>query len=141
MNKLVVGIRFPMGRLAATGNDDTWPIAGLASLPLDGRSQVHQQTHRCEYALRMVYEPDELPEVGLAAEVDHVPEKGMVMATFADLDEADSPAKMVDYFLVSPRIPPFNREVIFASSDYDPEWGVVASDVFDLRRAALFHFG
>ena len=89
VNELMVRIGLPVWRLASAGDDHARSVRRHPAGDLHGRRQVHQQGHRAQHALRVVDEPDQLAQVGLAAQVDHVPQGGMLMPGLADLHEED----------------------------------------------------
>ena len=74
MEVLVVGIGFPLGGLAAARHDDAGPVLRPAALHLHGGGQMHGRADAGQHALRMVHKADQLAEIGLPPQVDHVPE-------------------------------------------------------------------
>ena len=89
-----------MRRLAPAGNDHAGAAGRMAGRALHRRRQVHQQADRADHALCVVHEPDQLPQVGLPAQVDHPVEGRMVMSGLADLHELDAAAKVIDHLLI-----------------------------------------
>jgi hypothetical protein len=133
VDELVVGIGFPMGRFAATSHYHTGPPPPSASTRFYGRRQVHQGGNRAKYALRVMYQPNELPQACLAPQINHSLQSRMMMAVIANLNKLDAPTKVVHHCLVTLRRPPFNRDVILPPGSHNPERDVRASHFPNLR--------
>jgi len=110
-----------MRRFAAAGHDDAGSDARSSGLRLDRRRQMHGKRYGANHAVRVVDQANELPECRLADQVNDAVEPRMPVRQLAALDEGDAAAEMVDDRLIARRIPPFRREVVFASGDDDPE--------------------
>ena len=93
VKELMVRIRLPMRRLSSTGNHHARAVHRRAGLGLDRRCQMHQQRHRAKDALGVIDEPDQLPQVGLAAQIDDITKRRVHMLGFPDLNEEDWPRK------------------------------------------------
>jgi hypothetical protein len=61
-----------------------------------------------------------------------------MMTVIADLDELDLPLKMIHDLLIAGGIPPFDRDIIFATRCDDPKRNVLASEFMDLRIPRFF---
>ena len=85
-----MAVFLPLRRLASARDDDAGPVLGPAGLDLDGRRQVHRERHRRDDPGGVVHQPDELPQVGLAHEVDDAVQPRMPVARLAALDELDA---------------------------------------------------
>jgi hypothetical protein len=89
----------------------------------------------------MVHESDQLSDVGFAAQVDRALESGVVMTLITDLDELNSPAKVIHDLLITIGTPPFDGHVVLAASRDDPKRDFLACQFPDLRIPGLFQFG
>lgn len=126
-------VSLPLGRFPPPGHDHTRPVLRTPCPHRDRRGQMHEPGDRTDHPLRMVDEPDELPQIGLPAQIDHASERRVVMASAPDLDKLDAPAEVIDHLLPAGRIPPFDRIVIFPTRDDDPVGRVLAGQFHDLR--------
>ena len=113
MDKLVIGVGFPMEGFAATCNHYTGPNLGTVEGGRDGCREVHGGGHGGKYPHGVVDEVDEATEVCLAYEVDDTLKGWMVMAPAADLHKLDAVAEVVDDLLEAGGCPPLGSEVIF----------------------------
>jgi len=66
---------------------------------------MHEGSHPTQHPLRMVNEPDELPQIRLSAQIDHSLEAGMMVSLPADLHELNLVAESIDDLLVTPGCP------------------------------------
>jgi hypothetical protein len=81
----------------------------------------------------MVDQPDELPETGLAAQIDHAIHPWVVMTRLADLNELNPAAKVIYHLLVTFGLPPFDGDVVLAPRSQDPERDRLSRDLLNLR--------
>ena len=88
---------------------------------LDGSGEVHGEGHRAQHAGRVVHEPDEVAQRGLADQVDDAVEPRVPVARLAALHELDTATEMIDDLLITGGVPPLGGEVVLAAADDDPE--------------------
>jgi hypothetical protein len=89
----------------------------------------------------MVNKPHQLPEVGLAPEVDHAIQFGMVMLHVANLNKLNFSPEMIDHLLVAPGVPPFDCQIILAPGYDDPKGRILASQLAHLGTPGLLYVG
>ena len=77
VNELVIWIRGEVRWLATAGDYDTGTMVRFSGSHLDRRSQVHQQAHRTDCALRVIHQPDQLPQRRLSAKIDNAAKRWM----------------------------------------------------------------
>lgn len=85
----------------------------------------------------MVNQSHQLPQVGLAPQVNHSSERGMIMLQVADLNELDLTTKVIDHFLITRRAPPLDRDVVLAPGHDNPERCVLSCLFVYLRVPGL----
>ena len=98
---------------------------------------MHQERHRAQHALGVMDQPDQLPQIGLAAQIDDAAQRTMLVARLPDLDEQDALGEVIDDTLIALVIPPFDGEVPLAAGDHDPERHAPVEDLLDLRNPRL----
>jgi hypothetical protein len=133
VNELVPGISFPMSGFASAGNDDTSASGRLVRASWSSGGEMHQSSDGAEDTLSVVDQADELAQSGLSAKVDDIEEPWMVMTCLADLDELNFAAEMIYDVLIPGRVPPLDRDVIFAAGVDDPERDGLSSEFVHLR--------
>ena len=126
-----------MGWLAPACNDHAG-AAGAAILHFDSGCQMHRECHRAKNTLRMVHQPDEVAQTGLADEIDDTGERRVPMSSFPALDKRYAAPEMIDNLLVMRRVPPFGSEVEFSTCNDDPE--LVRNTLFRARDRSLLLF-
>ncbi len=130
---------FPLRRLASAGDDHAGAILGPSRFHLDRGRQVHRESHRANNAAGVMHEPHKLPDVGPGDQVDRAVHARMIMPRFAALHKLDSAGEMVDDALITRRVPPLGRKVVFAAGDQDPEVLLPVDCIFlDLAYPRLF---
>jgi len=132
VQELVIGIGFPVGGLTATGDDDTRTVGGPGAPILDRGGEMHEGGDAAKHALGVVNEANQLPQAGLAAQVNDAVQAGMVVSVLADLDKLNAAAKMVYDLLVAFRLPPFDGQVVLSSRANDPKRGVFPGNFMNL---------
>lgn len=118
---LVERIRFPVGRLATAGDDDTGAVFRSARFRFHGGGQMHGHRHRAENAVGVIHQLHKLAEAGFANEIGHPFQRRMPMPRFAALHVLDVAAEMIDHLLEAIGIPPLGSEVVLPAGDDDPE--------------------
>lgn len=123
---------FPMRWLASAIDDDAGPKAVVPRRIRNSRREVHRVRNASQDPGRVIDEPDELPVVGLSAQVDHARQRTMVVLQGADLDERDTPAQVIDHLLERFNGPLLARKVVLAAGVDQPKGSSVAGGFFDL---------
>jgi len=121
-----------MNGLAAAGDDDTRTVAGLARLGFDGGGQVHERGDPAQHPLGVINQADQFSQSCLTPEINGAVELGVVMAAVSNLDKLDSLAKMINDVLITARLPPFDRQIIFAAPCHNPERDILADNLINL---------
>jgi hypothetical protein len=80
----------------------------------------------------MIYQPYQLAKSRLTAQIDNALERRMVVTEVANLDEQDPASEMIYYFLIALRRPPFDRDIILATSRHDPKRNVFTREFVHL---------
>src|SRR6266699_5032921 len=86
MDKLMSRIRFPVRRLASTGNHDT-RTEPLVSFCFHGCAQMHEEGNRAQDPICVIDEPDQLSAVSFPAKINYSLKFGMKVASSTNLDE------------------------------------------------------
>lgn len=89
----------------------------------------------------MVDQPDQFTQLSSPSQINYSAQTRMIMASLADLDELDPVAKVVDHFLVSLRLPPFDGHIVLATGRYDPEGDILSGDFPHLGIPRFFLCG
>ena len=87
MQKLMMGIGFPLRWLPSASDDDTGAIQRAALAGRNSRGEVHEARDWAQHARAMMNETDELPHVGLPTKIEHSMQSGMRIGGRADLYE------------------------------------------------------
>src|SRR2546422_6793649 len=86
----MIWIRFPMGRLPATGDHHARPPPCLAPFDLHSGGQMHEGRDRTQHSLRMVNKPHQLAQVRLPAKINGPFQLRMVVPELARSEEHTS---------------------------------------------------
>src|SRR5437867_8250230 len=103
VDELVMRISFPVGRFSSARDHNAGAILGCAWFSLDGCRQVHVQRHRTQNSLRVIDQENQLPQIRLAAQVDHAVQWRVIMTALANLHEKDFIAEMIHHRLEAPK--------------------------------------
>src|SRR5436190_4679570 len=120
-----------MRGLASPGDNDRGTRSRTIWPGRHGGGEMHQRRDAAEHTLRVVHQANQLTEVSTAAQVHDIFQRRMVMANFADLNEQDFPAKMVDDLLVTAPVPPLDRVIKFSAGIDYPKRNVLAAQFVD----------
>ena len=128
VKKLMMRISLPLRGFATAGHDNTRAIRRAAFARGDGGGEVHDGGYRTEHTGAVMHEADKLAHVGLAAQVDDVVKRRVVISFCADLDEEDLAAEMIDHGLPALGGPPLNSDVRLPARSNDPIRDVLSDD-------------
>src|SRR5262249_2929358 len=115
MQKLVIGISFPMRRLTSPGDDDARPVALASTGIFDCGSQMHQTGYGAKNPLGVKNQSHQLAQGSLAPQIYDTIQARVVMTIITDLHKQNSIAKLIDHLLITPGLPPFDGDVVLAS--------------------------
>ena len=104
----------------AARNHYAWAVTRFP-LRRYGRRQMHGKTYWSEDSLSMVDQTHKLPEIRSSAQIDSPLQSGVVVLRVSYLHEENPSPEVIYYLLVSFDVPPFDREVGFASRRDQPE--------------------
>src|SRR5581483_1100930 len=85
----------------------------------------------------MINQSDELPQIGLSAQIDNAVKARVMMAQFAHLHELNLASQPMDNLLVPSTLPPLDRNIEFAAGGNDPKRNIAPCDFSHLRIPRL----
>ena len=141
MQDAVTRIGKPTRRLAASRDYDARPGIWISRSDRHRRSQVHSTCDRTHDPAGAVDQPDELPKLGLAPQIQDTPQRRVIVAVLANLSKQESAAKMIDDGLPPAEMPPLNSEIEFATRHDNPKRQILAQNLLHERRRCFFFFG
>lgn len=136
----MVRVGFPLHRLASARDGDAGAILWTTGADGDSGGEVHEAGDGAEHADAVMYEADELPDIGFPAQIEHAAQWRVMIAGRSDLNEEDFAPEMIDDGLPSLGGPPFDGDVGFAPGGDDPIRHIRAYDFRDLWRPHFFHW-
>ena len=86
----------------------------------------------------MIDELNQFPKCRGEAEIERSIQPGMIVASFADLNELHSTGEVIDNCLPAAPMPPLDGEVILSAGDNDPVRRRSASPLGDQWRCCQF---
>src|SRR5437899_8028470 len=99
---------------------------------------MHGSRNRAQDTLCMINEPDNFPQIRLAAQIDNAAQSRMKMTKVADLHELDSVAEVVDDALKARPFPPLNRDIVLSSRHDNPKRNIGFGHLVDLGVPRFF---
>jgi hypothetical protein len=87
VDELMARVGFPMRRFTTARYHDARTQFGFALGRFHGSRQVHQAGDRTQDSLRVMHQPDKLPEIGPTAQVQNTFQSRMKMMRVPDLNE------------------------------------------------------
>lgn len=132
VQELMAGILFPMRRFSAAVDHNARPQARQPRRRGHRRRQMHRVGNARENAGAVVDQPNQLPMVRLAAQVNDPGEWRVAVFRRADLHEHDASAKTIDDVLEVLKGPLLAREVALAAGVDEPESPSVSRRLLDL---------
>lgn len=111
-----------MRRLTSSGDHYAWSIFGSTRLCLDRRGEMHGHGNRADHTVRVIHQSRHLSHIRLADQVDDASQPCVTIGKHRPaLHEQGSIFEMIDYLLVTRRVPPLCRKIVLAARHNDPE--------------------
>src|SRR6266850_6441212 len=113
-------LRFPVHWFAPAGHDDAWPQARNIVGSRNCCNEVHKERNGAQHARGMMHQPDQFPQGSAPAQVDHIFQWRMVMASLTRLHELQTTVKLVHHLLPTAAMPPLDCVIVFTAGTNDP---------------------